>query len=102
MSDIPEKPAVINNQAENRFEARVDGHLARAEYIRISNRIILTHTEVSPALKGKGIASLMAKAALEYARAEGLKVAPLCPYMAGYIKRHPEYKDLLQEGFWVD
>ena len=50
-------------------------------------------------ISGHGIAGKMAQTALEYARAERLEVVPLCPYVAAYIKRHPEYKDLVSERY---
>jgi predicted GNAT family acetyltransferase len=50
-------------------------------------------------LEGKGIASKMAKFALEQIKEEGLKLVPLCPFIASYLKRHTEYKDLLAKGY---
>ncbi len=91
---------VYNNAERRRFEIVIDGHVAFAEYMIIANeRIIFTHTEVAPALEGKGLASLLARHAFAYARAHNLRIMPLCPYMAGYMKRHPEYHDLLLLGF---
>lgn len=55
-----------------------------------------------PGLEGQGVGSKLAQTGLNYARREGLRVMPLCPYIAGYISRHPEYKDLLQPGVRVD
>jgi hypothetical protein len=86
---------IINNPHEHRFETSVDGHLAYVEY-RLSDGVItLTHTEVAPALEGKGIAGKVAAYALDYARDHQLKVVPSCPYIASYIKRHPEYEPLI-------
>ncbi|MEZ5040285.1 MAG: GNAT family N-acetyltransferase [Saprospiraceae bacterium] len=92
---------VLNNSEKNRFEVTIEGQTAICEYKLVKDRIIFTHTEVPPSLEGKGIASLLAKTGLEYAKAEQLKVMPLCPYVAGYIKRHPEYRSLLMQGFNV-
>jgi len=50
-------------------------------------------------MRGRGFGSLLAAAALENAEREGLEVAPLCPFMAHYIKRHPEYEPLLASGY---
>lgn len=93
---------VVNNRDRNRFELKVDGKTAVTEYMTPGNKIIFTHTEVPRGLEGNGIASLLAKTALEWAKEEGKKIMPLCPYVAGYIKRHPEWKSLLLEGFRVD
>ncbi|MCB0594158.1 MAG: N-acetyltransferase [Lewinellaceae bacterium] len=93
---------VVNNTARKRFELNVDGKTAVTEYMTPGDKIIFTHTEVPIGLEGNGIASLLAKAALEWAKEQNLKVMPLCPYVAGYIKRHPEWKAFLLEGFRVD
>jgi hypothetical protein len=88
---------VQNNRAASRFELVVDGKLAKAEYKLRPGAILFTHTEVPPELEGRGIGSQLARAALDAARAEGLGVVPLCPFIASYIKRHPEYQDLVVE-----
>lgn len=59
------------------------------------NRIALTHTGVPKEMEGKGIASALARTALDYARANGLKVLPLCAFVQTYLKRHPEFMDLV-------
>lgn len=61
------------------------------EFIQNKNNIIfLTHTEVPPALEGNGLGSLIVSRTLEYIRSEGYKMAPLCPFVAAYLKKHPE------------
>ena len=57
--------------------------------------IRLIHTEVPPAFSGQGHASTLARSALDDARARGLKVRPLCPFIRGWIKRHDDYADLV-------
>jgi len=90
----------INNEGKNRFELWVDGHLGRIEYIiNKTGLIFLTHTEVDRPLEGKGVAPKMVKDALQYIQAHDLKLVPLCPYVAGYLKRHPEYHSLLAKGY---
>ena len=91
--------AVENNEERNRFEVLIAGHLAVIDYRRRGNEIIYTHTGVPDELGGQGIASKMAKTALEYARAESLYVVPQCPFIRAYIRRHPEYKDLVSKDF---
>jgi len=86
---------VIDNTAEHRFEAEVNGELAVAQYRLEGNKLVLTHTEVPPALRGQGIAQALAKAALQSAREKNRRVEPVCPFMSAYIKRHPEYQDLV-------
>jgi len=55
----------------------------------------LIHTEVPEALRGKGMASALAQSALEWAREHQVKVDVICPYVAAYLKKHPEYSDLV-------
>jgi len=87
---------VENNEAAQRFEVKVGNQLAVVEYRRAGNNIIFTHTGVPPALEGQGIASKLARSALEYAQQEQLTVVPLCPFVASYIRRHPEYQGLVR------
>ena len=83
-------PDVRNNTTLNRFELDVDGHLALAYYRPTPGVITFTHTEVPPALSGRGIGSALARGALEKARAQGLKVVAKCEFIGGYIAKHPE------------
>jgi predicted GNAT family acetyltransferase len=87
---------VVDNPEQHRYEARVDGELAGfAEYRRRGDRIVFTHTEVDDAFEGHGIGGRLASFALDDARARGLVVVAQCPFIGTYIRRHPEYEDLL-------
>jgi predicted GNAT family acetyltransferase len=86
---------VTDNPQKHRFEAKVEGHTAIAEYDLKPGVITFTHTLVPPALEGKGVGSALAKTALKSARDQGLKVVAQCEFFAGYISRHPEEQDLL-------
>lgn len=98
--DLSKHP-VLNNPDRRRFEVKVEDKTAVAEYIKTTQKLILTHTEVPRGLEGNGIASHLAVAALTYAKENELAVMPLCPYMAGYIARHPEWKSILVPGVHV-
>jgi predicted GNAT family acetyltransferase len=89
---------VSNNSAKSRFEADVAGKVAWVSYERAAHEIVFFHTEVPATLKGQGVGGKLARAALEFARAEGLKVVPQCPFIADYVRRHPEYADLLRSS----
>jgi predicted GNAT family acetyltransferase/glutaredoxin len=92
----PEDAVVVNDAGANRYELLLDGRrIGLLAYHRRKNRIALTHTEVNAACKGRGFGSRLAAAALDDAREQGLAVVPLCPFIAGYIERHPEYRDLV-------
>lgn len=99
MNDPGQAPAIAvsDNREAHRFEALVGGHLARIEYDRRHGYVVLIHTEVPPELEGRGVASAMARFALDQIRTEGLRVVPLCPYIRTFIARHPEYRDLVLE-----
>ena len=88
--------AVVHNEAATRFELRVQGQLCVAQYHLIDGVMWLTHTEVPPAIEGRGIAARLVRAALDHARALGLKVKPACSYVRSYMRRHPETLDLLE------
>ncbi|HEY7343396.1 MAG TPA: GNAT family N-acetyltransferase [Ktedonobacterales bacterium] len=99
MGNENEQNSVIDNEAENEYEAHAEGEVAILTYQRQGKRITFYHTEVPPALEGRGIAGMMARTALEAARADGLEVVPLCPYVAAYIRRHQEYLPLVSPPY---
>ncbi len=88
---------VKDNPEKHQFELIVDGHIALAAYRLKPGVITFTHTEVPAALGGRGIGSLLAKAALDQVRQRGLKVVPLCPFIKAYIEKHADYQDLLAQ-----
>jgi uncharacterized protein len=88
-------PAARHDPANQRFVTVVDGIEAELVYEQSADVIRLTHTGVPDAIGGRGIAGELMRTALEYARAEGLKVVPSCAYAAAYLQRHPQYADLL-------
>ena len=86
---------VRDNPAEGRFELSTGAGLAFSEYRLVGGVLHVMHTEVPQALEGQGIGSTLARGVLEIARERGLKVKARCPFVAAYIKRHPEFNDLL-------
>jgi predicted GNAT family acetyltransferase len=95
MSSNLDAMEIRDNPAQHRYEAHLDGHLAVITYRREEGQITFIHTVVSPALEGRGVASKLVRTALDDARRQGLAVIPLCPYMVIFIRRHPEYIDLV-------
>jgi predicted GNAT family acetyltransferase len=90
---------IRNNEQKSRYETTVDGHTAFAAYeLDGPRRIVFTHTDVPEALGGRGIAGAIAKYALDDARARNLTVVANCPFVAGYLEKHPEYEDLLAQN----
>jgi uncharacterized protein len=98
MSEQPADGDVVvrPNDAELRYELVVDGQLAGfARYVRRGGRMIFVHTEVDPAYGGRGLGTVLARGALDAARAEGVPVVPLCPFIAAFIERNTEYQDIV-------
>lgn len=88
--------AVRDNVEHHRFELDADGGTALMYYRLEPGVITLVHTEVPPALGGKGIGSALVRGVLDLVRARGLKVIAKCPFVAAYMGRHPEYNDLVK------
>ena len=86
---------VVHNLADRQFELRVGDLLSLLQYRVAGTKMIIFHTEVPPAVQNQGLAERMTKAALEFARAEKLKVEPRCPYTAAFLHERREYSDLL-------
>lgn len=95
MNDI----AIADNQAAHRYELRVGGVVAGySEYNLLKDAVMFTHTEVLPDYEGQGLASKLAKFALADVRERHLHAIPVCPFIAGYIRRHAELRDLVSEN----
>ncbi len=93
--DALQEVRVERNDEARRYEARLDGSLAGTLTFRsVAGHLTLVHTEVDPAFEGRGVGGALAASALDDARARGLGVRPLCPFVARYIERHPAYADL--------
>jgi len=91
---------VVDVPEASRYELRLGGRLiGLAAYRRRNERLVFTHTEVDEAHEGHGFGSVLAKAALEDVRRQGLQVTPLCPFIAHYIEQHPEYRELVAPGY---
>lgn len=90
---------VVDSPDRHRFEGYADGTLAGfIDYRREEpSRLALTHAETVDGFGGKGIASAIAKFALDSIRKDGLSLRPACPFVADYLTRHHEYADLIQQ-----
>ena len=80
---------------DRRYEARIGDEVAGvAAYIRTPEMIVFVHTEVGEAFEGRGVGSALARRALDDARVQGLRVLAICPFIKGWIDKHPDYRDL--------
>lgn len=86
---------VRDNKTQSRFELDVDGGTVFANYRLTPSAVIITHTETPRALRGRGIASKLVEGALDLIRADGRKVIAGCSFVAVYLRRHPEYADIV-------
>lgn len=89
---------LIDNKENNRYEFQIDGKIAEIDYIKSDGEIYFVHTEVPASLGGKGVGSQLAEKALEDVDRQELRLVPLCPFIAGYIKKHPEWKRIVIRG----
>ncbi|MDR2955309.1 MAG: N-acetyltransferase [Prevotella sp.] len=90
---------LIDNTDAKQYEFHVATYIPKIEYIITNNgEIYLTHTEVPIALEGQGIGSQLVEKTLYDIEKKGLRLIPLCPFVAGYIKKHPDWKHLVMKG----
>jgi len=90
---------IINDKDQQRFEVHEGEDIAYLEYRFYKKDIALMHTFVPESLEGRGIASALAHYALEWAKENKMPVMVYCPYVAVYLKRHPEYNDLIDKNY---
>lgn len=91
-------PTVSDNAAEQRFERDTDHGTAVLSYRRDGDHLLLTHTEVPEAAEGDGHGGALVRAAFDHARREGLRVVPICPFVAAWVERHPDQADLVDRA----
>ena len=89
---------LINNEEDSQYEFHIDGLVPRLEYIKVKDKIFLTHTDIPKGLEGKNIAKTLVQKVLEDVERKKLSVIPQCPFVTMYIKRHPEWNKLVYEG----
>jgi predicted GNAT family acetyltransferase len=101
MTDPAGAVAVADNPSKDRYEISVGGRLAGfAQYVRRGGRRYFVHTEIADEFEGQGLGSQLAAAALGMARDAGEPVVPLCPFIAGYIDKHPEWEAIVDRALY--
>lgn len=99
MKPIFEDIPLIKNEAKKRFEIEIEGHYAFINYGEFKDHIALVHTETEPELAGKGAATAVIEKTLIYLESNNIKLLPFCPLVFAYIKRHPEWKRIVNPKF---
>ncbi|MDR2123259.1 MAG: N-acetyltransferase [Flavobacteriaceae bacterium] len=89
---------LVDNAEKHQYEFHIEGFTPKIEYIKVRDEIYLPHTEVPRELEGRGIASDLVEQVLKDIEEKELKVIPLCPFVAGYIQKHPDWKRLVKKG----
>ena len=90
---------LIDNEERHQYEFHIGKYVPKTEYIKTKNgEIYLTHTEVPVALEGKGVGSQLAEKVLKDIEKQELRLVPLCPFIAGYIQKHPDWRRIVMRG----
>ena len=90
---------LIDNEERRQYEFHIGKYVPKIEYIKTKNgEIYLTHTEVPVALEGKGVGSQLAEKVLKDIEKQELRLVPLCPFIAGYIQKHPDWRRIVMRG----
>ena len=98
MNDSTPHHAIVHNQVAHRFEVALPAGLGHADYRRVGSTLHMVHTEVPDPGQNRGVAASLVAAALDYAKANGLRIVPMCPYVRAYMRKRPETHDLLAPG----
>lgn len=104
-SAATDAPVVTDNPAASRYELHVGSELAGFVTYKLRKHdtvISLLHTQVEPAFQGEHLATHLARFSLDDARQRGLSVLPFCPYIASWIRKHPDYADLVPQDRRAD
>jgi len=91
------KLEVTHNPNMNDFETWIEGYPSKLDYILDGKNFVITHVGVHPVLRGQGVAGRLVEASLEYAKEKELRVIPMCSYAAAFMRRHPEYAELMKQ-----
>lgn len=92
------RPPVVHDSDGRRFVVATDAGEAVLDYTRAGSVYVFTHTGVPEAMEGQSIGTRLVEAAVEHVRREGATMRPLCPFVAAYVERHPETRDLVRSS----
>ncbi|MBF0597133.1 GNAT family N-acetyltransferase [Faecalibacter rhinopitheci] len=99
MNENYELHQVVKNSDKSRFELEIDGYIAFIDYKQKDQLIKLIHTEVPEELGGRGVAATLVEKTLVYLENNNFTLYPYCPYVYAYIKKHPDWKRIVDTTF---
>ena len=92
------EPAVRDDPVNHRYVLELDGEIAGLAVYHIrGGRYFFVHTEIQPGHEREGLGSVLAQSALDDVRSKGGKIVPLCPFIAAWLERHPDYGDMVDQ-----
>lgn len=94
-----ENISLVHNEAKKHFELHVNNHIAYIEYSGFGNQTSLIHTIVPKELEGQGVGKTLVEKTLTFLKEANKKILPFCPFVFAYIKRHPEWKAIVDTRF---
>ena len=92
-------PDIRDEADQRRYALTVDGQTAVVTYNLVAGGLMVTETLVPEALEGRGVASRLARHVLEDIQRRGLVILPVCPYFAAYLKKHPEWAEVVHPAY---
>lgn len=95
LANIP----IVNNETKNHFEFNVNNHISFIEYSSMGNQVSLNHTIVPDELSGQGVGSALVEKTLTYLKEANKKILPFCPFVFAFIKKHTEWKSIVDIRF---
>lgn len=101
LSDVRDEIRFGDDTGGGRYVGQIDGTVVASAFYKVRDATwIFVHTEVDDGHSGQGIASALVRFALDEVRDKGGRVVPVCPFFAAFIRRHPEYQDLVDNEAW--
>lgn len=100
MSNLSTIP-LINDESSRQFEMEVEGRMAKVEYELNGTKMFLTHAKVPKSLDEKGVCAEIVERVFAYIEANNLKLVPMCSVVTAHLRRHPEWKRIVEKGVEV-
>ncbi|MBZ0206297.1 MAG: N-acetyltransferase [Flavobacteriales bacterium] len=100
MSDLSRIP-MVNDTSSRQFEMEVDGRMAKVEYELNGTKMFLTHAKVPKSLAGKGVGAEIVERVFTFIEENNLKLVPMCSFVTAHLRKHPEWKRIVEKGVEV-